>query len=82
MEAFKSGDKVRILAESDTLAGLVADLHNPLALTENADGQKTDQHGLWVRFSARLPEAMEKRSKLVRGRRASCSRTPRATCSP
>ena len=61
VEAFKSGDKVRILTESDTLAGLVTDLHNPLALTDNSDGQKTEQHGLWVRFSTRLPEAMEKR---------------------
>ena len=59
VDAFSSGDKTRILAESDALAGLVADLHNPLALTDNADGQKTGQHGLWVRFSVRLPEAME-----------------------
>jgi hypothetical protein len=63
VEAFKSGDKVRILTESDKLAGLVTDLHNPLALTDNADGQKTEQHGLWVRFGTRLPEAMEKRLK-------------------
>jgi hypothetical protein len=64
VEAFKSGDKGRILTESDKLAGLVADLHNPLALADNADGQKTEQHGLWVRFGTRLPEAMEKRLKL------------------
>ena len=56
VEAFKARDKARILTESDMLAGLVADLHNPLALTDNADGQKTGQHGLWVRFSARFPE--------------------------
>ncbi len=61
VEAFKAGDKTRILAESDTLAARVADLHNPLALTDNADGQKTGQHGLWVRFGVRLPEAMERR---------------------
>jgi hypothetical protein len=64
VEAFKSGDKGRILTESDRLAGVVTDLHNPLALTDNADGQKTEQHGLWVRFGTRLPEAMEKRLKL------------------
>jgi hypothetical protein len=64
VEAFRSGDKVRILAESDVIAGLVADLHNPLALTDNADGQKTGQHGLWVRVSVKLPEAMQKRLKL------------------
>jgi hypothetical protein len=59
--AFRSGDKGQILAESDTISGYVADLHNPLALTDNADGQKTSQHGLWVRFSQRLPESMDKR---------------------
>lgn len=64
VEAFKSGDKTRILAESDTIAGLVADLHNPLAVTENEDGQKTGQNGLWTRFSVRLPEIMEKNMKL------------------
>jgi hypothetical protein len=61
VEAFRSGEKGKILAESDTLAGYVADIHNPLALTENADGQKTGQHGLWVRFGVKLPEAMDKK---------------------
>lgn len=60
VEAFKAGDKTRILEESDRLAALVTDLHNPLALTDNADGQKTDEHGLWQRFSVKLPEAMGK----------------------
>ena len=60
VEAFKSGDKERILAESDTLSGYVADLSNPLALTENSDGQKTGQHGLWMRFGTRLHDAMDK----------------------
>jgi hypothetical protein len=64
VEAFKSGDKTRILNESDALSSLVADLHSPLALTENADGQKTGQHGLWARFCVRLPEAMERRLKV------------------
>lgn len=60
VDAFKAGDKLRILEESDRLAALVTDLHNPLALTENADGQKTSQHGLWIRFGVKLPEAMGK----------------------
>jgi hypothetical protein len=64
VEAFRAGDKARILGESDTLAQLVADLHNPLALTDNADGQKTGQHGLWVRFTTKLPEAMKGKVKL------------------
>ncbi len=64
VDAFKSQDKAKILAESDTLAGLVAELRNPLALTDNADGQKTNQHGLWVRFTVKLPESMNGRLKL------------------
>jgi len=64
IDAFKSGDKTRILTESDTLSQLVADLHNPLALTDNADGQKTEQHGLWIRFTTKLPEAMHSKLKL------------------
>jgi hypothetical protein len=53
--AYKTGEKDTILKESDALASLLADLHNPMALTDNADGQKTDQPGLWVRFTERLP---------------------------
>jgi hypothetical protein len=64
VEAFRSGDKARILGASDTLGGYVADMSNPLALSDNADGQKTGQHGLWVRFSTKLPEAMDKRLKM------------------
>ena len=61
VEAYRSGDKGKILTESDTLAAYVADLQNPLALTDNFDGQKTGQHGLWVRFSIKLSEAMDKK---------------------
>jgi len=64
VEAFKAKDKARILAESDALAGLVADYCNPLAVTDNADGHKTEMHGLFVRFSAKLPEAMQRKLKL------------------
>lgn len=64
VEAFKAKDKARILAESDVLLGLVTDFNNPLAVTDNADGQKTEMHGLWARFSVKLPEAMQRRLKL------------------
>jgi hypothetical protein len=64
VEAFKSGDKTRILEASDALASLVVDLHNPLLLTENQDGNKTGQHGLYTRFSQRLAEAMERKLSL------------------
>jgi hypothetical protein len=58
LEAFKAGDKERILKESDLLTGLVVDMHTALNLTENFDGQKTGQHGLWVRLALKLPQAM------------------------
>ena len=64
VEAFKAKDKTRILEESDLLAALVAQIHNPLALTDNADGQKSDQHGLYVRFTVKFPEAMASKLKV------------------
>jgi hypothetical protein len=60
VDAMKAADKDRILAESDVLAGLVVDLHSPLNLTENFDGQMTGQHGLWVRIAEKLPQALGK----------------------
>ena len=64
LEAVKAKDKAQILAASDTLAGLVADLNNPLSLTENSDGQKTGQNGLFARISDRSLEAWQSRLKL------------------
>jgi hypothetical protein len=64
VEAFKAADKDKILSESDTLAGLVVDLNSPLNLTENFDGQKTGQHGLWVRIVEKLPQALGKELKV------------------
>jgi hypothetical protein len=58
LEAFRAGDKAQILTESDDLAGLVVDLNTPLNLTGNFDGQETGQHGLWLRVTERLPQAM------------------------
>jgi len=60
VDAMKAADKDKILAESDVLAGLVVDLNSPLNLTENFDGQKTGQHGLWVRLVEKLPQALGK----------------------
>jgi hypothetical protein len=64
VEAFRAGDKARILEVSDEVGGLVVDVHNPLSLTRNFDGQETGQHGLWIRLSEKLPEAMGKDLKL------------------
>jgi len=64
VQAFKEGERAKILEESDRLGVLLVDLHNPLSLTENSDGQKTMQHGLKARFSVRSLEAMQTRLKL------------------
>ncbi|HSD26826.1 MAG TPA: hypothetical protein VLL75_05940 [Vicinamibacteria bacterium] len=64
VDAFKAGDKDKILSESDMLAGLVVDLNSPMNLTENFDGQKTGQHGLWVRIVEKLPQALGKDLKV------------------
>jgi hypothetical protein len=61
--AMKAGDRPRILTESDLLAGLMVDIHSVLNLTENFDGQKTNQHGLYVRLTSKLPEALGQRLK-------------------
>lgn len=64
VEAFKSGEKGRILVEADAVAILAADLNNPLSLSPNFDGQKTNQPGLSKRFTSLLAEGMEGRLKL------------------
>jgi hypothetical protein len=58
VDAMKASDKEKILAESDVLAGLIVDLRSPLNLTDNYDGQRTGQHGLWVRVVEKLPQAV------------------------
>jgi hypothetical protein len=64
VDAMKGPDKEKILAESDVITGLIVDLRSPLNLTENYDGQKTGQHGAWVRIIEKLPQAMGKNLKL------------------
>jgi len=65
LDAMKAGDKDKIVAESDVLGGLVVDLHSALNLTENFDGQKTGQHGLWVRLVEKLPQALGRDLKVA-----------------
>mgnify|MGYP000942137506 CR=1 FL=1 len=64
VDAFKSGDKERILREADAVAILAADLNNPLDLSSDFDGTRTGQAGLAKRFGTQLPEAMEGRLKV------------------
>jgi hypothetical protein len=56
--AFKAGDREKILAESDLLGAYVTDVHTVLNLTENFDGQKTGQHGLFARLVDKLPQKL------------------------
>ena len=46
------------------LAGLVVDLHTVVNLTDNYDGQRTGQHGLYVRYAEKLPQWAAKDLKL------------------
>ena len=64
LQAFKAGDKSAILLGSDEIAGYLVDLNSPMNLTKNRDGQDTGQHGLWLRLTERLPQAMGKKLKL------------------
>ena len=56
VKAFKARDTTAILISSANLAHYISDAHTPLHLTQNYDGQLTNQtgiHGLW---ESRLPE--------------------------
>lgn len=64
LEAYEATDKNGILLGSDEMAGFMVDLNSPLNLTKNFDGQDTGQHGLWLRLTQKLPEAMGKDLKL------------------
>ena len=54
----KASDKAKILAESDLLGAYVVDMHTVLNLTDNYDGQKTGQHGLFARLVDKLPQKL------------------------
>jgi hypothetical protein len=56
--AMKANDKARILAESDLLGAYVTDMHTVLNLTDNYDGQRTGQHGLFARLVDKLPQKL------------------------
>lgn len=64
VQAFRSGDKEKILHEADAVGILAADLNNPLTLSENFDGAKTAQSGIAKRFGTQLAESMQGRLKL------------------
>jgi hypothetical protein len=60
----KAKDKQGILRESDLIAGLMVNVRTPVNLSQDFDGQKTGQGGLYVRIADKLPQAMGGKLKL------------------
>jgi hypothetical protein len=56
VKAFKAHDTTAILISSANLAHYIADAHTPLHLTQNYDGQLTNQTGIHSLWESRLPE--------------------------
>jgi hypothetical protein len=56
VKAFKAHDTTSILITSANLAHYISDAHTPLHLTQNYDGQLTNQQGIHSLWESRLPE--------------------------
>ncbi|GGH20372.1 hypothetical protein GCM10007352_32330 [Mucilaginibacter phyllosphaerae] len=56
VKAFKARDTTGILISSSNLAHYLSDAHTPLHLTQNYDGQLTNQQGIHSLWESRLPE--------------------------
>ncbi|MFD0764083.1 zinc dependent phospholipase C family protein [Mucilaginibacter lutimaris] len=56
VKAFKARDTTAILISSANLAHYMSDAHTPLHLTQNYDGQLTNQQGIHSLWESRLPE--------------------------
>ncbi|RFZ95127.1 S1/P1 Nuclease [Mucilaginibacter conchicola] len=56
VKAFKAHDTTGILITSANLAHYISDAHTPLHLTQNYDGQLTNQQGIHSLWESRLPE--------------------------
>jgi hypothetical protein len=56
VNAFKAHDTLAILTASANLGHYIADAHVPLHLTQNYNGQLTNQTGLHALFETRIPE--------------------------
>jgi hypothetical protein len=56
VKAFKAHDTTSILKTSANLAHYISDAHTPLHLTQNYDGQLTNQQGIHSLWESRLPE--------------------------
>jgi len=56
VDAFKKHDTTGILKTSANLGHYIADAHVPLHLTQNYDGQTTNQAGIHALWESRIPE--------------------------
>jgi hypothetical protein len=67
-EAFKAGQKDRILRISADIGHYIADAHVPLHTTKNYNGQLTGQEGIHGFWESRLPELFSEEYDLLTGR--------------
>jgi hypothetical protein len=67
-EAFRLGDRDRILRLSADLGHYIADAHVPLHVTHNYNGQLTGQHGLHALLESRIPELVGSDYDLLTGK--------------
>jgi hypothetical protein len=68
VQAFKDHDTTGILTASANLGHYVADAHVPLHLTQNYNGQLTNQTGIHALWESRLPELFGNRYNYYTGR--------------
>jgi hypothetical protein len=68
VQAFKDHDTVGILNNSANLGHYIADAHVPLHLTQNYNGQLTNQTGIHALWESRLPELFGDRYNYYVGR--------------
>jgi hypothetical protein len=68
VRAFKAHDTTAILNTSANLGHYLADAHVPLHLTENYNGQFTNQTGIHALWESRIPEFFADKYHLKTGR--------------
>jgi hypothetical protein len=68
VKAFKEHDTTAILNTSANLGHYIADAHVPLHLTQNYNGQLTNQTGIHALWESRIPELFGDRYKYYAGR--------------
>ncbi len=64
-EAMKSGNTLQIVQAAGALAHYVEDIHMPLHVVKNYNGQFTNQHGVHQRFEDDMVEAYEEQIHLT-----------------